>query len=451
MLALLLAAARPATVPTLSVAAALSAASAGPAFIIAASSERFSYPRVTRAFTRAAHLSTLAGVRFAVVDVAGDPDAPRLNLSYFPAVLHLVDGAARRVHTRGFDEELLLAFMNSQSASGPPLLADQAALDAFLSENLIALLIGVGDDGAAPELAAFCRDHYHEITAAYVAPSLLPSPGVWLYRYSDGCLVRLPDLAGRGAHEIAVAVAQNLAPEFAKFSGGLAGLYERENQTYVVLMLGMEDFYLTGEQLRFARRLRDATGLNVTYNDNENTQALAMRYGLPDSLDSTMAVIVTGGRRPRKYMLPDKLTLESAVRLVDAVADGTAAPFWRSEAGLSKGEPDGLAVVTANSLLEQLQARKSIVLLVYWPGAIPEAFVNATAIARQANAGVTFGKFCASTNDWPTDDDQTIAAYPWVLVYVEGVNVHSGPVKETTEEIAMEIAAALAKKADDNL
>jgi hypothetical protein len=300
-------------------------------------------------------------------------------------------------------------------------------------------------DETLPELAAFHRDHYHEITFAYVDPQLVPSPGFYLYRYTDGGLAPLPDLAGKRSHDIAVAIAQNLVPEFAKFNGMTAGLYEHENQTFIVLMLVMEDFYLTGEQLRLARQIKDATSLNVTYNDNENTQALAMRYGLPDSLDSTMAVIVTGGRKVLKYMLPGKLTVDNAVKLVDAVTEGTATPFWRSEAGLSKGEADGLTVITANTLLEHWQAKKTLVLLLYWPGGIPEAFVNATVIAKQANKGVTFGRFCASTNDWPGEDDQTITGYPWVLIYVGGVKVHSGPVKETTEEIAMEIATALTK------
>jgi hypothetical protein len=42
------------------------------------------------------------------------------------------------------------------------------------------------------------------------------------------------------------------------------------------------------------------------------------------------------GSKIVKYVLPSRLTVENAAKLVERVRKGTAKPFWRSDLGLLK-------------------------------------------------------------------------------------------------------------------
>jgi hypothetical protein len=234
--------------------------------------------------------------------------------------------------------------------SGARSISTTAEVDQFYSETQLDLLVAV--DAALPHLANYYHDHYHEVTLACASPSLFDSPGFYLYRYADSAVVPIGDFSALGDHKISAAISHNIYPEFVKFNPVTAHWHERHNRTFLVLMLVMEDFYLTPAQLELARGIRDRTGLNVTYSDNENNQILTTRYGLPNSLDSTMAVIVPAGQKHKKYMMSDPLTLDNAVRFADVVRNGSVTQFWRSESlGLGKGEKDGLTIVSANSFL----------------------------------------------------------------------------------------------------
>jgi hypothetical protein len=325
----------------------------------------------------------------------------------------------------------VLSFINSHVVS------TRAELDQFYSETQIGLLVAV--DAALPHLENYYHDHYHEVTLAYASPSLFESPGFYLYRYADSAVVPIADLSALSDHEISAAISHNLYPEFVKFNPVTAHWHERHNRTFLVLMLVMEDFYLTPAQLELARGIRDRTGLNVTYSDNENNQILAMRYGLPDSLDSTMAVIVPAGQKHKKYMMSDPLTLENAVKFADAVRNGSVTQFWRSESlGLGKGEKDGLTIVSANSFLELIDAKKTFALAVCWPGNNFDSYKDATAIAKKVVAEGVYGKFSATANDWPIEDE-TFTSYPWLLMYVKGKRVYSRPLNESTYNIAIDL------------
>jgi hypothetical protein len=207
-------------------------------------------------------------------------------------------------------------------------------------------------------------------------------------------------------------------------------------------MVVMEDFYLTPAPLELARGIRDRTGINVTYSDNENNQIIAMRYGLPDSLDSTMAVIVPAGQKHKKYMMSDQPTLDNAVRFADTVRNGSVTQFWRSESlGLGKGEKDGLIIVSANSFIELVDAKKTFALAL-------DSYKDATAVAKKIVAAAVYGKFSAAANDWPIEDE-TFTSYPWLLVYVEGKRVYSRALNESTDSVAMDLIATFDGKFDE--
>jgi hypothetical protein len=287
------------------------------------------------------------------------------------------------------------------------------------------------------------------VTLTYASPSLFDSPGFYLYRYSDSAVVPIADLSTLADAEISVAISQALYPEFVKFNSVTAHWHERLNRTFLVLMLVMEDFYLTPAQLELARGIHDRTGLNVTYSDNENNQLLSMRYGLPDSLDSTMAAIVPVGKKRKKYMMTEPLTLDNAVKFAEAVQNGSVSQFWRSESlGLGKGEKDGLTVVSANSFLELIAAKKTFALAVHWPGNDLDSYKNATAVCKNVVATAIYGKFSATANDWPIEDEE-FTTYPWLLVYVEGKRVYSRALNESTDSVAMDLTAAFEGKFDD--
>lgn len=263
-------------------------------------------------------------------------------------------------------------------------------------------------------------------------------------------MVELADLTGKDDHEISLEIGQNLLPEFAKLNSMQASMLESSGQPFVILMLVMEDFYLTSEQLEFARELKRRTGVNVSYIDIENSQVVSFRYGLPDSLDSTMAVIEPKDGKIFKYMLTEQLTIDSAEKLVNAVKAGTAVKYWKSEVE-SNAKGDGPQPISANYLLDLIRTKKTFSIACYY-GHVDqiEAYTNATKIVGQAIKGPIMGRFSLGMNDWPIEDFD-MSVIPHLLVFVDGKKVFDGAVPETTEECATTLAKAFEDQVNQEL
>ena len=414
-------------------------------FVFACSSDSFDFPKLTRTFKRAAHLSFIDGANFVIVDTSLDDIQPSdLNVTTFPAIIFQNDGTSIRAQFRALDEEAMIGFMNTNAVSSPRTVSSEAELNRVFSDSSIALLCAVdgASDDKLPNIARFYRAHFHEVSVFYVKPTLLEKPGFWLYRYLDGNLVELADLTGKDDHEISLEIGQNTLPEFAKLNSMQAALQESLGQPFAILMLVMEDFYLTSEQLEFARELKRRTGCNVTYTDIENSQVASFRYGLPDSLDSTMAVIEPKDGHLYKYVLTEPLTIDNAEKLVKGVKAGTAVKYWKSEVE-SSAKGDGPQQITANMLVEMVRAKETFSLACYY-GHLDqlEAYTNATQIVKEAVPKAKLGRMSLGLNDWPLEDFDG-SVMPHLFVFVDGNKVFDGAIPETTEECAMKLTSAL--------
>ncbi|KAH0793774.1 hypothetical protein GPJ56_002326 [Histomonas meleagridis] len=413
-------------------------------YVLASSSQSFEFPALVNHFTNAAHASKIDGF-FYIIDLAQTPIQPSdLNATHFPCVVFGSEGMFKNVQYNGIEEEYINAFMSTNAVSKPKVIKTKEELNQLYSTSSIALIVAF--EGASPEtyptFSDFYINHYHELTVVYADPSLFEKPGFYLYRYVDSVLVELPDLTEMSDRDIPQVLNRNLFPEFLKLNGAVIGQYEREKQIYVVLMLVMEDFYLSKEQLELARKIKEETGLNVTYCDVENSQILSFRYGLPDSLDSTLAVIDHSKDRELKYMLKDQLNLDNALKLIDDVKEGRATPFWKSEFELIKSN-DNLTSVTANSLLEMIEAKDTFVIVLYQVAyETLDAYINATQILKPEHKDVTFGKFSLRYNDWPIDLPKS-SEVPYYMVFVKGKNVYEGTIENTAEAIVQKLTEAL--------
>ena len=413
-------------------------------YILAAPSSDFEFPDLVRSFTRAAHLTTVQA-NFVVLD-SDNVDPSEFNITQFPAQIFCQNGQVLNFQYRGFDEELSQAFINTNAVAGIPTLTTKAELDHYYSITSTSILIAV--EGASsqtlPTIATFYRQHFSEIEVAFVKPELLSKPGWYIYRYLDGSLTEIEDLSTKSLSDIARIVLDNSSPSFLKFNSYLAGMYEESHQVYAILMLAMEDFYLTNEQLELARKLRDDGKINVTFVDLENTQSLALRYGIPDSLDSTLAIIDVSGERAIKYILPDPLTAESAIAFVKTVREGKAIKYWRSESDTKS--KDHLTVITANNIEQYVNSKQPLVLAIYYAQQLSiEPYLNAT-IPLQKTYGkiAVFGKFSLMLNDWPIENIEQIEI-PYIVIYQQGKIKYQAPMPEEPAEILNKLSEVLAR------
>jgi hypothetical protein len=370
----------------------------------------------------------------------------QFNCTRFPALIFLMDGKIKRVQYRDFDDEFMSAFINTNAVGMPEACRNKTQLEKFYRENALGLVVAIGRQ-EYENIELFHREHFNELSIAYAEPSLFEEPGFYLYKSLDNTVTKLPDLRGRDQREIAMILNENIQPEFSKLNSGTAGQLEQDAQVFAVLLLVMEDFYLTPEHLQLARNLKDRTGVNVTYADVENSQICIFRYGLPDSLDSTMGVIDVRGDRLMKYMLTDPLSLESAEKLVNSVLDKTAKPYWKSEIDLGK-PGDGPVPVSANQLLEWVEQKKTFSIAMYYTGGNNglEPYINATALSKSVFPDAIFGKMSMGANDWPLDEFE-VTKLPFLVVFVDGEKVYCQPAADTTEEVVLQLTAAFEKKA----
>lgn len=425
----------------------------GWSFILAANSEDFEFIQLVREFKKAAHFSKI-DAHFIILDVSSEESVQTaLNVTQFPCCIFANKGVVRRTQYRGFDEEYLLSFMATNAVNPPQTIKTKEDLDLFYSTTGTGLIIAFKD--ASPESYPSFVDYYYdffaEVVVAFADPSLFESEGFYLYRYIDSVVVRLPDnLTSLSFREISQTIALNLLPEFTKVTTPYAGYLERLKQKFAILMLVMEDFYLTKDQLQLARDIKAKTGLNVTYADVENSQVLSVVYGLPDSLDSTMSVIDPSNKRLSKYMLKDTLNLDNAVKLIKSIEEGKATPYFKSEPeGHSTKIGCQIHSINSKSLQNLIKAKKSAVFAIYVSSHDPmEEFVNATEVVKQNFKDVVYGKFSLNTNDWPLEDIDDEVQFPILYVLKNGKKTYVNTVGNTTEAVTLQITEALNKNTE---
>ena len=181
----------------------------------------------------------------------------------------------------------------------------------------------------------------------------------------------------------------------------------------------------------------------------ENSQFCGISYGLPDSLDSTMAIIDPSGERLMKYMLPDELNQENAIALIENVKAGKATPFWRSELDPvnTKGQ---LQVITANTLTQLINDKKDAIIAVYYSSQEPlQPYYKATSALVKDPKNIIYGRFSAALNDWsgPVVGDDL----PCLVCFKNGKLVYAKKMEETDAEVSKQIAEALAAPITEEL
>lgn len=428
------------------VANALEVMKTGPTFIFACSSDEFEYATISRAFVRSAHLSTV-NANYIVVDTSKDANAKELlGVKDFPALIYTKDNKVIRTQYRGFDEDFIVAFINTNFIDPVATISTKEALEEFYASTATGIIVAKADasDEKYPRLAEFYREYFYEISVVYVNPSVFGKEGFFLYRYLDSSIVELPDVVNYDLKQLIEVVNENTFPEFPKITSQVAAMWESQKQMYIILMLQMDDFYLTQEQLDLARKLKEQTGLNITYSDIESSHVTGTMYGLSDVLDSTMAIIDGRGERTFKYMLDKELSLETAVEFVNKVNDGTAKKFWKTELEPQqvKGEIQPFSAV---SLLQFVEDKKDALLAIYYSNLAPiEPYVNATKELVKNSKDIVYGRFSVAMNDWPL---QNVGEdLPFVVGIKGGKITYAKKMEETTEGVEKQIAEYKASK-----
>lgn len=102
-----------------------------------------------------------------------------------------------------------------------------------------------------------------------------------MYRFIDSTLIELHvNLTELHPSPISDLISINFMPEFTRLTGGLSSYFERLRSKFVILMMVMEDFSLTKDQLELSQQIQKNTGLNVTYPNVENNRLLGVTYRL---------------------------------------------------------------------------------------------------------------------------------------------------------------------------
>ena len=423
----------------------------GSTFLLALSSLDFEYPTYSRTFIRSAHLSQV-NAQFAVVDTSSSENALELlQIKQTPALIYVKDGEILRTQYRGFEDEFVVSFINTNFIEPIKTLKTQEDLTAFYSSTAVGFI--VAKSGATeeqyPEILKFHRNNFYDTVTVFADPSLFESEGFYLYRYLDSELVELPDLSTATEVEIAQALNAVSLPEFSRINSYVASDYEQTKQVFAILMLSMDDFYLSQENLDLARAIKEKADINVTYMDIENSAFVGMTYGLPDSLDSTMAVIDASGNRIFKYMLSSELNEKNALELIDQVKQGTATPFWRSELESTPVEGE-LQTITANSLTQLIKDKKDALIAIYYSSKEPiEPYVNATQPLLKDPKNIIYGRFSLALNDWsgPIVGDEL----PFLVALRGGKVAYAKKLEDTEEAVAKQIKEALDAKVSDEL
>jgi len=413
-------------------------------FMIFAPASEFEFASITRSFMRSAHLSTVEA-NFLIIDTTANGEPTEFRLTQYPALVFAENGIVRRVQYRGFDEEFILAFINTNAINPIPVISTKKELENFYSTSALGLIISLSEtsEDKLPHIYEFYRNHFHDTSVVFADPSLFEKTGFYLYRYLDSTVTPLPDLIGKPQHAIEQILSDHMIPEFSKLNSYLATDYENENQIFAILLISMEDFYLSPQQLEIARKIRQETGINITYTDIENSQIVSFRYGLPDSLDSTMAIIDSRGDRITKYMISKPLTGDNAVEFVNDAKNRKIEPFWRSEIDTVSGDKL-ITQVTANTLVQLIKEKKNCVIALYYSN--QEGLANYLSVvkplASDNKSGFVFGKFSLALNDWsgPYIEAEEL---PYLVVIKNGILHYNQKLEETEEGVVKQINKAM--------
>ena len=134
----------------------------GPTFIVAVSSKDFEYSAYSRSFVRGAHLSTVQA-NYVVCDVAEDQKATeKLEIKQVPALLYAKDGKVIRAQFRGFEEDFVVAFINTNFISDIQKIETSEELDNFYASTAVGLIVAKSDASAEkyPGIAMFYKDFF---------------------------------------------------------------------------------------------------------------------------------------------------------------------------------------------------------------------------------------------------------------------------------------------------
>lgn len=421
------------------VANALELAKTGPTFMFACSSDEFEYSTISRAFVRSAHLSTVEA-NYIVIDTSKTPNAKELlGVKDFPCLVYAKNGKVLRTQYRGFDEDFIVAFINTNFIDPIETIKTKEHLEEFYKTTACGIIVAKADasDEKYPHIADFYREYSFEVSVVYVDPAVFGKEGFFLYRYIDSVVLELTDLSNLETSEIISEVNKNTFPEFPKVSSQILNAWESQKQMYVILLLSMDDFYLTQDQLDLIHQIKEHAGVNVTYSDIENSAVVGMTYGLVDVLDSSMAIIDARGDRTFKYMLGKELTAENALELINKVNDGTATKFWKSELepSIVKGE---VQQFSANTLIQAVEDKKDLLLAIYFSNKEPiQPYMEATQDLVKKETGFVYGRFSVALNDWPLKNlgDEL----PFLVGFKGGKVTYAQKLGETAEVVKKQI------------
>jgi hypothetical protein len=302
-------------------------------FILAASSGRYDYANQQQTFAQAAHQSHIDAY-FLVLDTFSESLTPEhLSVPIIPVVIAPKTGRwIREPLTRA----AMITFFNQHSGDVIPYIRAEDDLQFFFDTAGFGLVVAFrnASDETLPSLVSMYRDHFNEISIAYCDPDLTGREGFFVYRFNDMALEEVGQpLFGLAEEQVEQILSVYALPQIFKADVTVLPYLERIRQKIIFLALDTHgDFYLNPQQIDLAKSIKLQCGLTVVYETSMPGRLSSSRYGFPVGISrDELRVVDFETDPPSKYLMDEKLTTKNARKFCQAIKDGRAAKYYRSE------------------------------------------------------------------------------------------------------------------------
>jgi hypothetical protein len=414
----------------------------GVSFVLSISSQSFSYSDYIATFTAAARLTQL-DCNFLIVDrdkgALGADDLTGGGGG--PNILMLGRGEIIPVLQGHFSVEMAVTVMFSAMAPPIQFIKTESEWQSFLDNTAIGVIAVFHNitNESFRQLRKMHVVHFSELRLAFADPQIFGgSEGIYVWRFADNNISKVVrELPEEYSEELQDILGRYVEPFIPRAEYRVLNNLEEEFRPFLILVFETADsFYLTPNQLKFAKDLNELSVMKVVYETTDLHALSSRKYGIPDELhNETAFVVVPGVNRTLKYRHPidANYALEDLIKWCSDVRNGTATPFWKS------AEPKENAPIVANNVMEWISEGWSILGIFYVDSDCLKAFVAAW---KAFGDGVRFGTFDLMANDWP-GEPLFLREFPRIVIFFDGKLVANIRAQETVDQIVAQINSYL--------
>lgn len=414
-------------------------------FVLAISSDSYDFSDNLKMFVKAVHQSRIEG-SFIILDTYKENLTPEdLGVLSFPAIIYYHGGKSYRSTRGDIDVESVMDFMSTRAIPEIPTLTTEQELQDFLNTAGMGVICAYenASEETLPILVDMHQDHFDEISVAWCDPKLIGKEGFYVYRHVDDTLAEVNvSLFGLPLEEAENALSAQSVPEIFKGDPQICQFMESETQAFIdIVFQTNSEFYLSPEQIRFAKTLKQECNMNVTY-ETFNFHFMSMyRYGFPEIVEKEeVRIIDVRTNRWMKYIMDGEMTIENAKAFCSAFKDGTARPYWKSAPVPT--EPEPLRNVVASNIGEFVAKGWSAIGFYHADDNCLDP-MKAAAAELDSKGGNPYklAEFALAANDWPLEET-SFDFLPRLLIFKDGVMLENMQAGNTTEAVIDQLLQA---------